>query len=341
MSNYTAPSQIAKRQQDYFQDKHVLVAGELEDHYPVMLSSICKSVSVFTTHYGYYLQSKKHKEVNTYFGAELNEHIEADVVLLYWPKAKQEASYLLAMLMSKLGTGTELVVVGENRSGVKSIEKMFQPYGKIHKYDSARRCSFYWGECSQIPQPFDLQSWFETYQIHVQDKTVTVKSLPGVFSHGRLDDGSKLLLDTLKASQGKVLDFGCGAGVIGAVVASQNSGIHLSMCDVSALAIESAKATLAANGLNGEVFPSDVYSDINEKFDYIISNPPFHAGLETSYHATESLLAKAPGYLNKQGQLMIVANSFLKYTPLIEQSFGHCNTLAKNTKFAIYQAEYK
>ncbi|WP_073603326.1 16S rRNA (guanine(1207)-N(2))-methyltransferase RsmC [Vibrio aerogenes] len=341
MSNYSAPSQITERQQAYFKDKHVLIAGELEDNYPVALSSVCKSVAVFTTHYGYYLQSEKYKEVNTYYGAELDDNIKADIVLLYWPKAKQEAGYLLAMLMSKLGTGTEIVVVGENRSGVKSIEKMFEPYGRIHKYDSARRCSFYWGECCQTPQIFDLQKWFKTYQINVGNQPVTIKSLPGVFSHGRLDDGSKLLLETLKEPRGKVLDFGCGAGVIGVVAASQNSGIRLSMCDVSALAIESAKATLAANGLDGEVFPSDVYSDIHEKYDYIISNPPFHSGLETNYHAAESLLSRAPEYLNQHGQLVIVANSFLKYSPLIEQAFGQCQTLAKNSRFAIYQAQQK
>ena len=49
--------------------------------------------------------------------------------------------------MAKLGKDTEIVVVGENRSGVKSIEKMFKPYGNVVKYDSARRCSFYWGQC--------------------------------------------------------------------------------------------------------------------------------------------------------------------------------------------------
>lgn len=48
------------------------------------------------------------------------------MILLYWPKAKAEAEFLLAMLLAKLGPQTEIVVVGENRSGVKSIEKMFK-----------------------------------------------------------------------------------------------------------------------------------------------------------------------------------------------------------------------
>ncbi|KOO12006.1 16S rRNA methyltransferase, partial [Vibrio xuii] len=207
-------------------------------------------------------------------------------------KAKAEAEYLLAMLMAKLGDDTEIVVVGENRSGVKSIEKMFKPYGPITKFDSARRCSFYWGKCLNQPQPFDIQQWFKSYQVNYHNHQLTIKSLPGVFSHGQFDIGSQLLLDTLPTLSGKVLDFGCGAGVIGSVMAILNPSIELEMCDISALAVESSKETLAANGLKGKVFASDVYSNTSNDYKFIISNPPFHAGLDTSYSATETLLAQ-------------------------------------------------
>ncbi|MGR5541812.1 methyltransferase, partial [Vibrio campbellii] len=66
--------------------------------------------------------------------------------------------------------------------------------------------------------------------------------------------------------------------------------------------------------------------------------PPFHSGLDTSYSATETLLAEAPKHLNHQGQMFVVASSFLKYIPIIEQAFGQCQTLDKTNKFAIYQA---
>lgn len=337
MSLFTAPSQIADRQIDYFADKHVLVAGEIEDHFPIHLTNHCHQVSVFTTHYGYYRQVKCNPQITAYFGSELTAPCEADMVLLYWPKAKQEAEYLLAMLMHKLGKDTEIVVVGENRSGVRSIEKIFKPYGPIHKYDSARRCSFYWGQCTKAPDAFTMEEWFKTYSVSYQNKTLTIKSLPGVFSHGEFDIGSQLLLDNLPELSGKVLDFGCGAGVIGSVMASLYPSITLNMCDVSALAIESSKATLDANALKGNVFASDIYSDCADNYQFIISNPPFHSGLETSYNATEQLLKEAPQHLS-QGTLCIVANSFLKYPPIIESAFGHCHAVDKTSKFTIYQA---
>ena len=225
MSSYTAPSQIAQRQLEYFHGKHVLIAGEAEDLFCLELANHCESVSIFTTHYGYHKQFEQHSHIQSYFGAQLEQDTKADMLLLYWPKAKAEAEYLLAMLMDKLGVDTEICVVGENRSGVKSIEKMFSQYGIIKKYDSARRCSFYWGQCQTPAKPFILSEWYKSYPITIGQDTLTIKSLPGVFSHGEFDEGSELLLATLPKLKGRVLDFGCGAGVIGSVMATRNPNI--------------------------------------------------------------------------------------------------------------------
>ncbi|MDD9196970.1 16S rRNA (guanine(1207)-N(2))-methyltransferase RsmC [Aliivibrio sp. S3MY1] len=337
--SYSAPSQITQRQLAYFEGKHVLIAGELTDDFPLELVKHCASTSIFTTNYGYYKQFENNDSIDCHFGSELTEDINADMILLYWPKAKAEAEYLLTMLLAKLGKDTEIAVIGENRSGVKSIEKMFADFGPITKFDSARRCSFYWGQCTESVPSFNLQDWFKEYQVQFEEHTIEVRSLPGVFSHGEFDKGSELLLQTLPSLRGHVLDFGCGAGVLGSVMKTLNPKIHLDMVDISALAIASSIETLKANGLEGNVFASDVYSDTKENYQFIVSNPPFHAGLKTHYSSTEELLAKAPQNLTHQGQLILVANSFLQYPPIIEKAFGECATLAKNNKFKIYSAQ--
>lgn len=104
-----------------------------------------------------------------------------------------------------------------------------------------------------------------------------------MFSRDALDTGSKLLLSTLTPhTKGKVLDVGCGAGVLSTVLASHSPKVRLTLCDVSAPAVEASRATLAANGIEGEVIASNVFSDVTGRFDMIISNPPFHDGMETS-----------------------------------------------------------
>ncbi len=161
-----------------------------------------------------------------------------------------------------------------------------------------------------------------------------------MFSHGEFDKGSELLLDTLPKLHGRVLDFGCGAGVIGAVMKTNTPpGIELELSDISALAIESARETFKVNNLEAKFTATDVYVALEGPYDYLISNPPFHAGLKTFYAATEDFIAQAPKFLNPEGQLIIVANSFLRYPPLIEASLGSCETVASTNKFNIYAAK--
>ncbi|WP_261815892.1 16S rRNA (guanine(1207)-N(2))-methyltransferase RsmC [Vibrio gallicus] len=337
MSVYTPPSQIAQRQMEYFSGKRIVIAGEAEDLFPKQLLEVAESVTVFTTHFGYHQQMQS-QGINSQFGVEYDNQDNCDMVLLYWPKAKSEAQYLLNMLFSKLGSDTEIAVIGENRSGIKSIEKMFTPLGTIKKYDSARRCSFYWGICQQQPPAFNLDDYFKSYPVTLGNHKLDVISMPGVFSHGEFDLGSKLLLDSLPKLSGKVLDFGCGAGIIGTAMKLANPKIEIEMCDISAFALESSRRTLTANGIQGRVFASDVYSHTSDNYRFIVSNPPFHSGLDTSYSATETLLAKAPTKLTARGELIIVANSFLKYPPIIEQAFNNCETINKTNKFVIYHA---
>ncbi|MCV5869795.1 methyltransferase, partial [Escherichia coli] len=80
-------------------------------------------------------------------------------------------------------------------------------------------------------------------------------------------------------------------------MAKANPEIAIEMCDINAYAITSSQATLEANGLSGRVFASDIYSDTAKDYRFIVSNPPFHSGLDTNYNAAETLLGQAPQYL--------------------------------------------
>ncbi|GAB6261448.1 16S rRNA (guanine(1207)-N(2))-methyltransferase RsmC [Photobacterium sp. R1] len=340
-ATFSPASQVVARQTDFFTDRHVLVAGELDDLYPVELAKVAASVRVFTTHYGQHTALSRSSRISSHFGAELcaEDAKGVDMILLYWPKAKAEAEYLLAMLLARCGKDTEICIVGENRSGVRSAEKMFAAYGPINKYDSARRCSFFWGRCQNEAPAFQLDDWFRSYPLTIGEQTLTIRSLPGVFSHGEFDQGSLLLIENLPALSGRVLDFGCGAGVIGAVLKARYPEIMLDLADVSALAIASARETFRENHLEGHFVATDVYSSLPESYDFLISNPPFHAGLKTFYAATEQFIEQAPAHLNEGGELVIVANNFLQYPPLLERCLGGYNIRAKNNKFSIYHAK--
>lgn len=265
--------------------------------------------------------------------AEQSDVADCDTLIYYWPKNKPEAQFQLMNLLSLLPVGCDIFVVGENRSGVRSAEQMLEAYAPLNKVDSARRCGLYHGRLEKQPS-FDAGTFWDAYQLD----GLTIKTLPGVFSRDGLDVGSKLLLSTLTPhTKGKVLDVGCGAGVLATVLASHSPKVRLTLCDVSAPAVEASRATLAANGFEGEVFASNVFSDVTGRFDMIISNPPFHDGIETSLEAAQTLIRGAVRHLNSGGELRIVANAFLPYPKVLDETFGFHEVIAQTGRFKVYR----
>ncbi len=272
-----------------------------------------------------------------HFGTQPGER-DFQAAVLFLPKSRELSEYLLNALAARLD-GRELFLVGEKRAGIERAAKHLTAFGQARKLDSARHCQLWQVRVSQAPTVPDLHSLAQRYQLPLSDGPLTVISLPGVFSHGRLDVGSALLLEHLdNLPSGHLLDFGCGAGVLGATLKRRYPDSQITLLDVDAFAVESSRLTLAANGLQAEVISGDGIDAAPTGLSAILSNPPFHQGVHTHYQATEHLLRQASRHLQTKGELRLVANSFLKYPPLIEQHLGPCQTLADAKGFRIYRA---
>ena len=277
-------------------------------------------------------------EGRSHFGVDVPaQPFEAAVVFL--PKARELTNYLLNALASRLA-GRELFLVGEKRSGIEAAAKQLSPFGRARKLDSARHCQLWQVTVEDAPQAVSLESLAQHYEVEMEDGPLKVVSLPGVFSQGRLDRGSALLLENIdKLPSGNLLDFGCGAGVLGAAVKRRYPHNNVIMLDVDAFATASTRLTLAANGLEAEVMTGDGIDAAPMGLSTILSNPPFHVGVHTDYQATENLLRKARQHLKSGGELRLVANAFLKYQPIIEEHFGVCAIKAQGNGFRIYRAK--
>ncbi len=134
----------------------------------------------------------------------------------------------------------------------------------------------------------------------------TLKSDAGVFSKDGLDDGSRLLLETIaKTDLGlNILDLGCGVGPIGLTLAKFDPSRRVTLADVNLRALECCKANAKAFGVEGQVtiIPSDVYSNIADTFSTIVTNPPIRAGKKVTY----AMYAGALSHLNEGGSLILV-----------------------------------
>jgi 16S rRNA (guanine1207-N2)-methyltransferase len=303
-------------------------------------------ITCYNTNFIDYLAiNEKYKNhINTVFSSEYRNNVKHDLVVINFPKSKDELAFTLAMIAPYLLNDAKIMLVGEKKGGVQSSPKLTQHFlTSCQKIDAARHCLLFGGIVKATEdeiEAFTIDDWYKKYQINISGIKLTIASLPGVFSQKKLDVGTALLLDNLpKNMQGKVLDFGCGAGVISCFIGKKFPAAELFLLDVNALALTSAKKTLQLNNLSGEVFASNSLSNVTEKYQHIVSNPPFHQGIKTNYQASEYFLKGIKPYIAPHGNITIVANSFLQYLPIMQEHIGTTKRLINKQGFAIYHCQ--
>jgi 16S rRNA G1207 methylase RsmC len=133
------------------------------------------------------------------------------------------------------------------------------------------------------------------------------KSASGIFSATEIDRASKLLIESAEIpTHSRILDLGCGYGMIGIVAAKSCPTCYVILTDINRRAVKLAKENILLNRVgNAEVRQGDIYESVQDgKFDAILLNPPMVAGRDIVMR----MIKQAPNYLNKNGSLQIVAN---------------------------------
>ena len=172
----------------------------------------------------------------------------------------------------------------------------------------------------------------------------TVTSHAGVFSAERLDLGTRLLLQHLPQLSGpaRIVDLGCGNGVVGTAAAALAPEAEVSFVDESHQAVASARATFAANAdpaAKARFLLSDGLSEVPpDSVDLVLNNPPFHSHQATTDAIARRMFADARTALRPGGELRVVGNRHLGYHVILRRLFGNCSTVASNPKFVVLSA---
>ncbi|WP_095505578.1 class I SAM-dependent methyltransferase [Paraferrimonas sedimenticola] len=338
----TAPSQLIERNLDVFDNTPTLFLNHEDDAMALEFAMAERPVTALSFDYQHHqqLQRLQSPVLFSHFGTQLPETAPQsyEQVVIYYPKAKALAKYLFALAASYLTPNGMLWVVGENKSGIKSLAKQLpDAFAPAIKQDNARHCLLFSAVCSApVPMP-PLKDWVNHYTVQTPQGELSMSILPGVFSDKRLDKGTELFLEHLPELKGRVLDFGCGCGVIACVAKKAYPDIELECVDINAMALASTKMTLERNQIQAKVYPSNGLQQVEYGLKAILSNPPFHDGLNTSTSVAMEFIRLSKQKLKRRSLWQIVANGHLPYADAIATHFGQARVIADNGKFKIYQ----
>jgi len=149
----------------------------------------------------------------------------------------------------------------------------------------------------------------------------------GVFSLGKMDGATDILLRHIPSLEGSLLDMGCGYGCIGIILAKEY-GLDVTQADINPRAVRLTKENAARNGVISQVVQSDQFRGIQGLFDTVVMNPPIHAGKNVIFDMYEGTYR----HLKPGGKLYIViykkhgAESSVKR---LNEIFGNCEVIYK------------
>lgn len=183
---------------------------------------------------------------------------------------------------------------------------------------------------------------FQEINLEFRGMQFRFKTDAGVFSKSKVDLGTKLLLKAVSALSGpkRILDLGCGYGVIGITVAKLFPESSVYMVDINERAVQLAVENAAANQVSnviikaGEGFQPLAGVD----FHLILTNPPIRAGKQVIYGMVDDAYKSLAigGFL---AAVIMTRQGSKSLAHKMEESFGNVNEWEKGSGYRVLASQ--
>ncbi len=257
-------------------------------------------------------------------------------VLMRVPKSLALLESQLAWLSAQLNEGTPVWLCGMD----KHLPRQLVPL--MEKYLGNGQAEYGWKKARLFSGKAPGRVLADSpYPTSVDTPVGQLRVDAGVFSQQQLDIGARFFLEHLPsglADGARVVDLGCGNGVIGLAVLQHNPSVHMTFCDESWMALKSARENVASfqQGAQARLHHGDGLSALDERFDCILLNPPFHEGHIVGDHVARRLFRQASKRLAEQGELRVIGNRHLGYHKALGRLFSAVEVVGSNKKFVVF-----
>jgi 16S rRNA (guanine1207-N2)-methyltransferase len=293
-------------------------------------------VTSFHTSYIDYSYSIKNGFANSIFSDIVTSSISErfDFAIFRITKSSIYNQLAIGKILSVLNSSGKLWIFGATKEGIKGVSSKLKKAGvtqSVVANGNRNRILEIGGD-----NHFDVKYESEDTIYSIGSKELIVKTTPGLFSHGKVDRGTELLLNNFpKCGKKRVLDLGCGSGILSKFALSSGA-TEVVAVDVSVIAVDATRENLEGLG-ESSVIGGYMTNDLVGKFDIIITNPPFHEGGSTNYSIGEEWLDSISSKLSRKGEIWLVANIFLPYKSMSEKRFGEVETVIEKDGFRVFR----
>ncbi len=263
------------------------------------------------------------------------------LVLLLPPRQREEARALYAQALARCAPGGRVLACARNDEGARSGEDdLARIAGEVRSL-SRRKCRAYW--TLPLQGSADEQRVREWAALDAPRPIMDGRfvSRPGVFAWDRVDAASALLATHLPADlAGSAADIGAGYGYLSSELLTRCPRItSLDLYEAQSRALALARINLRGARVPLDFFWHDVTAGLPQRYDVIVSNPPFHAqGGETRADIGRRFIAVAAKSLHPGGRLWLVANRQLPYEHALEEHFAEVLNVAQGGGFKVIEA---
>ncbi len=258
----------------------------------------------------------------------------ATSVTVLAPPGALERRHVLALALQALEAGGRLDVMAPKDKGGSRLVRELADFGVVgeatskahHKRIEAFRPADLTGieaalEAGGPQYSPALQAWTQ----------------PGIFAWDRIDPGTALLIAHLPALNGQGADLGCGFGALSRAVLASEAVTSLALIDLDCRAIEAARRNIDDGRVRFD------WADLRAvtatgTLDFVVSNPPFHAGGEESRSLGQAFVRQAAALLRRGGVAWIVANRHLPYEGELNAAFARVRLVTEVGGYKLFEA---